>query len=250
MNANKHIYGLLGKSLAHSFSKTYFTEKFNELGLNAEYLNFELNDINEFSRLLNFDENLKGLNVTIPYKQQILPLLDEVTQIALEVEAVNTIKIEKGKTIGFNTDVYGFKQMIKPFFKSHHERAIILGTGGASKAVAYVLQNLGCEPIFVSRLPKNNNNQYRYNDINQIMIEACPIIVNTTPVGMFPYQNKMPEFPTEFLTDRNLVIDLIYNPKETRLLKKSKEKGAKTLNGLTMLHQQAEKAWEIWNSDN
>jgi shikimate dehydrogenase len=143
--------------------------------------------------------------------------------------------------------VFGFKQMIKPFFKSHHQRAIILGTGGASKAIAYVLEELGCNPIFISRNPKKHN-QFAYEEINQNMIEACPLIVNTTPVGTFPNVNEELFFSTEFLTERNLVIDLIYNPLETQILKKAKAKGSWTLNGLTMLHQQAEKAWEVWNN--
>jgi len=154
--------------------------------------------------------------------------------------------IKNGKTKGYNTDAYGFKQMIKPFFKAHHERAIILGTGGASKAIAYVLEELGCSPIYISRYP-NAENQFAYEEINKNMIEACPLIVNTTPIGMFPNENEEIDFPTQFLTEKNLVIDLIYNPKETIFLKKSKAKKSWTLNGLTMLHQQAERSWLIWN---
>lgn len=241
------IYGLVGKSLAHSFSKDYFTSKFENLSIDARYNNFEIENINQIKDVLK-TPNLSGLNVTIPFKESVIPFLDEIDGVAKEVGAVNTIQIIKGKTKGFNTDVFGFKQMIKPFFKSHHHRAIILGTGGASKAVGFVLRDLGCEPIFISRHPKNDN-EFGYDDVNQMMINACPIIVNTTPVGTFPNVNQMPNIPTEFLTDKNLVIDLIYNPKETLLLKKAKEKKAWTLNGLTMLHQQAEKAWEIWNNE-
>jgi len=240
------VFGLVGKSLTHSFSKDYFSYKFEELDINANYNNFEIENINQIIDVLN-TSNLVGLNVTIPYKESIIPFLDEIDDVAKHVGAVNTIQIKDGKTKGFNTDVFGFKQMIKPFFKSHHHRAIILGTGGASKAVDYVLRELGCDPIFISRNPTNEN-EFGYEDVNEIMIQSCPIIVNTTPVGMFPNVNEMPTVPTEFLTGKNLVIDLIYNPKETLLLKKAKEKGAWTLNGLTMLHQQAEKSWEIWNS--
>jgi shikimate dehydrogenase len=239
------IYGLVGKSLTHSFSKDYFTSKFDKLNISASYRNFEIDTIQQIKDVLK-TPNLAGLNVTIPYKESIIPFLDEIDDVAKQIGAVNTIQIINGKTIGFNTDVYGFKQMIKPFFESHHHRAIILGTGGASKAVDYVLRELGCEPIFISRNP-NENNQFGYNDVNEIMVQVCPIIVNTTPVGTYPNVNEMPTIPTEFLTDKNLVIDLIYNPKETLLLKKAKEKNAWTLNGLTMLHQQAEKAWKIWN---
>ena len=243
---NSKIFGLVGKSLTHSFSKDYFNSKFKELDIDANYTNFELENINQIKGVLS-TPNLLGLNVTIPYKESIIPFLDEIDDVAKQVGAVNTIQLKDGKTKGFNTDVFGFKQMIKPFFKSHHHRAIILGTGGASKAVDYVLRDLGCDPIFISRHPVNEN-EFRYEDINEIMINACPIIVNTTPVGTFPNVNEMPNVPTKFLTEKSLVIDLIYNPKETLLLKKAKQKNAWTLNGLTMLHQQAEKAWGIWNS--
>ena len=243
---NHHIYGLVGNSLAHSFSKSYFTNKFKQLNLNAHYKNFEIDTVEEIKSIFK-TPHLKGLNVTIPFKQSVIPFIDEIDDVANEVGAVNTIQIIDGKTKGFNTDVFGFKQMIKPFFKSHHHRAIILGTGGASKAVAYVLEELGCDPIFISRCPKGEN-QFKYEDVNQIMMNACPIIVNTTPIGTFPNVNDMPNIPVEYLTPKNLVIDLIYNPSETLLLKKAKQKGAWTLNGLTMLHQQAEKAWKIWNN--
>jgi shikimate dehydrogenase len=239
-------YGLIGKSLKHSFSKSYFNKKFKDLDIIANYENFELSQIEDFSNLIS-TKQFAGLNVTIPYKETIIPFLDEVDSLALEVGAVNTIQFKNGKTIGYNTDVYGFKQMIKPFFKSHHERAIILGTGGASKAVAFVLNELGCEPIYISRHP-NKDHQFNYDEINDIMIQSCPIIINTTPVGMYPNISEMPKIPTEYLSEKNLVIDLIYNPAETELLKKAKEKKAWTLNGLTMLQQQAEKAWQIWNA--
>lgn len=240
------VYGLVGKTLNHSFSKSYFTEKFKTLGLaNAVYENFEIDNISKVKDII-ATKSVKGFNVTIPYKESIIPYLNEVDEVALAIGAVNTVAVTNGKTKGYNTDVFGFKQMIKPFFKSNHQRAIILGTGGASKAIAYVLEQLGCDPIYISRYP-NDSNQFAYEEINRNMIEACPLIVNTTPVGTFPNVNDELFFPTEFLTEKNLVIDLIYNPSETVLLKKAKAKGAWTLNGLTMLQQQAEKAWEIWN---
>lgn len=239
------IFGLIGKKLEHSFSKDYFTKKFNVLALDAVYQDYELTNINEVKDVLKI-EGLVGLNVTIPYKESIIPFLDEVDEVAQVIGAVNTVVIKNGKSKGYNTDAYGFKQMIKPFFKSHHERAIILGTGGASKAIAYVLEGLGCVPIYISRYP-NAENQFSYEEINENMIEACPLIINTTPIGMFPNENEAIDFPTEFLTEKNLVIDLIYNPKETIFLQKAKAKKSWTLNGLTMLHQQAEKSWLIWN---
>jgi len=238
-------FGLIGKKLEHSFSKSYFTSKFEELNMDSTYTNYELKSISEITEVFKID-GLVGLNVTIPYKETIIPFLDEVDEVAKKIGAVNTVVIKNGKTKGYNTDAYGFKQMIKPFFKAHHERAIILGTGGASKAVAYVLEELGCSPVYISRYP-NAENQFAYEEININMIEACPLIVNTTPIGMFPNENEEIDFPTQFLTEKNLVIDLIYNPKETIFLKKSKAKKAWTLNGLTMLHQQAEKSWLIWN---
>jgi len=238
-------FGLIGKKLEHSFSKNYFTTKFNELNLESTYTNYELKSIEEVKDVFKID-GLVGLNVTIPYKESIIPFLDEVDDVALKIGAVNTVVIKDGKTKGYNTDAYGFKQMIKPFFKAHHERAIVLGTGGASKAIAFVLEELGCSPIYISRYP-NAENQFAYEEINKNMIEACPLIVNTTPIGMFPNENDEIDFPTQFLTEKNLVIDLIYNPKETLFLKKSKAKKAWTLNGLTMLHQQAERSWLIWN---
>jgi len=245
------VYGLIGKNLKHSFSKDYFNQKFNDLKIDATYQNFELKSIQDIRAVFESNsyriENLAGLNVTIPYKQSVIPFLDEIDDVAKSIGAVNTISFKNGKIKGYNTDAYGFQQMIKPFFKSHHERAIILGTGGASKAIAYVLEELGCIPIFISRYP-NTENQFAYEEINKNMIEACPLIVNTTPVGMFPNEKNTVDFPTQYLTSKNLVIDLIYNPEETIFLQKAKSKGAWTLNGLTMLHQQAERSWKIWNA--
>ena len=237
-------YGLIGEHLEHSFSKKYFSDKFENEKINAEYVNISLDGIHEFKKVLNQD--FDGCNVTIPYKKQIIPYLDALSPEAEIVGAVNTIVFENGKTIGHNTDVYGFKQLIKPYFKSHHERAMILGTGGAAMAVAYVLENLGVDIIFISRLP-NGEDEFSYRDINKNMIRFNGIIVNTTPVGMYPNIEQEVQIPYEYLTEKNLVIDLIYNPAETVFLQQAKKHGAWVLNGLTMLHQQAEKAWEIWN---
>lgn len=237
-------YGLIGKSLSHSFSQAYFTEKFNTLNINAVYNNIEVDTSEDLSLVFNTD--LAGANVTIPYKTSIIPYLDALDETASAVGAVNTIKFENTKKIGYNTDTYGFKQLIKPFFKSHHERALILGTGGASKAVAFVLENLGVNVIYVSRNPKGEN-QFPYEAINENMIAFNGVIVNTTPVGMYPNIEECIALPYHALTDKHLVIDLIYNPKETLFLTKAKQQKATILNGLTMLHQQAEKAWEIWN---
>lgn len=245
MPNSKKIYGLIGKNLAHSFSKKYFTDKFEIQSVNADYLNFELRNIEAFEFLSERYE-IQGLNVTIPYKEKIIPFLDELTPEAKLIGAVNTIQYINGRTVGHNTDVFGFKQMIKPFFKGHHERAMILGTGGASKAVAHVLEEIGAEVIFISRNPTWEN-EFSYGEINENMIKFCGIIVNTSPVGMFPSISDVVKIPYEYLGAKHLVIDLIYNPKETVFLRNAKMQGAITLNGETMLVQQAEKAWEIWN---
>jgi shikimate dehydrogenase len=240
-------YGLIGKTLSHSFSKKYFADKFNRLQLSNTYENFECDSIADVKSLLE-ETNVVGFNVTAPYKAAIMPFLDGIDEAALKIGAVNTLLKKDGKWKGYNTDVYGFKQLIKPFFESHHERAIIIGSGGAAKSVAYVLEALGCEPIFISRQPKDNN-QFSYQDINKIMISSCPIIVNTTPVGTFPNVKDAVDIPYNFLGSRNLVIDLVYNPVESEFLKRSRSQGATVVNGLTMLHQQAEKSWEIWQSN-
>jgi shikimate dehydrogenase len=241
----KKKYGLIGKSLGHSFSRTYFTHKFKILEIDSVYENFEFETIEDLSKFLETTD-CKGFNVTIPYKETILSLVNRLEEVAQEVGAVNTLKKVDGVWFGYNTDVFGFKQMIKPFFKSHHERAIILGTGGASKAVAYVLENLGCEVIFISRNPKKEN-EFSYEDINKQMLSSCKIVVNTTPVGTFPNSEEKPQIPYEFITEMHLCIDLTYNPSKTAFLDSCEKKRAWILNGKTMLEQQAEKSWQIWN---
>jgi shikimate dehydrogenase len=237
-------YGLIGKQLTHSFSKKYFTQKFENEKIDARYDNYELSDIKAVINL--FEQGIKGFNVTIPFKESIIPYLDELHEEVLEIGAVNTVFLKDGRKIGYNTDAFGFKQMIKPFFKSHHERAMILGTGGAAKAVAYVLENLGAKVIYISRTPSGEN-EFGYDEINENMVKFNGVIVNTTPIGTFPAIDEVVNFPYHFLTERNLVIDLIYNPEETVFLKNAKHQGAWILNGKTMLKQQAEKAWAIWN---
>lgn len=240
-------FGLIGRSLSHSFSKTYFEKKFKELGLKDHaYLNFELQTIEEFKNVLK-TENLKGLNVTNPYKEDIIPFLDELSVEAKEIGAVNCIKIENGKTIGYNTDTYGFGQSIKPFLDTTHERALILGTGGACKAVAYSLKKIGTEVFYATTSSKKNVTTFFYSEINDRMMDAFKLIINTTPLGLFPNVNEAPALPYHLFTDKHLAYDLIYNPEQTLFLKQAKEKGAVTINGLSMLHLQAEKSWEIWN---
>lgn len=237
-------YALIGKSLSHSFSKAFFTEYFNNHAIDALYENREIKEIAEIKDTFTSDYN--GFNVTIPYKQTIISYLDGVSDEVKEIGAVNTIKLEDGKWIGYNTDVYGFQQSIKPFLTNLHEKAIIIGTGGASKAVAYVLKNIGISCIYISREPSRLD-QFPYEAINEHMLKACKLVVNCTPVGTFPNVHDCVPFPFEYLSKDHLVVDLIYNPKETKFLYLAKKAGATILNGESMLKEQALKAWEIWN---
>ena len=240
-------YGLIGKSLSHSFSKKYFTEKFDGLGLtDSEYINIEIETIEEFIEKLK-ELKPRGLNVTIPYKEEIIPYLDELDEVAEEIGAVNTIVFKNGKLKGYNTDAFGFHQSIKPFFKSQHERALILGTGGASKAVEYVLKQYGVDVLFASR-SETNANILNWNEVNENVIKQHLLIINCTPLGMYPDVDAKPEFSYSALTDKHLLVDLVYNPEETLFLRLGKENEAKGINGLTMLKQQAEKSWRLWNT--
>jgi shikimate dehydrogenase len=239
-------FGLVGKTLGHSFSKSYFEEKFRNEGLDSSFENFELASIEEIQDVFSISD-LKGFSVTIPYKEQIIPFLDSLSEEAKAIGAVNCVSLKNGWKTGYNTDAFGFHQMIKPFLTNEHERALILGTGGASKAVAYVLKNIGLDVLWISRNPEKVK-EFSYEAINEHMLRACKIVVNCTPVGTFPHVDDCVAFPFEYLTDKHLIIDLIYNPEETRFLKESKKQGATTLNGLSMLKEQANKAWEIWNS--
>ncbi|KAB1154555.1 shikimate dehydrogenase [Tenacibaculum aiptasiae] len=246
---NKKLFALVGRNISYSFSKGYFTKKFEDLKLEEnEYVNFDIQSIKELPKKIKENKNnLKGMNVTIPYKLEVFNYLDKIDKKALKVGAVNTIRIsKKGKLKGFNTDVYGFKKSLKPLLEKHHKKALILGTGGASKAVAYVLEELGIKYKFVSRSPEGKK-EISYNDLSKGIIEAYQIIVNCTPLGTYPNIDDCPNIPYENVTSKHLLYDLIYNPSETTFLKKGKEKGAIIKNGLEMLEQQAEKAWRIWN---
>ncbi|HIP32131.1 MAG TPA: shikimate dehydrogenase [Crocinitomicaceae bacterium] len=237
-------YGLIGKSLSHSFSKAFFTSKFLQNKIQASYENIELGTIGLIENL--FQENYCGFNVTIPYKEKILPYLDEIDDVAKDIGAVNVVRIKNGKTCGYNTDAFGFHQSIKPFLTNKHERAIIFGTGGASKAIEYVLKKLGVNVIFISRTPEGDN-QFGYDEVNENMLKACRLIINCTPVGTFPNIKECINIPFSELTEHHLVIDLIYNPVKTLFLKKAEENNAMILNGESMLKHQALKSWEIWN---
>lgn len=241
-------YGLLGKHLSHSFSQRFFESYFKEHKIDASYELIELSSpdaLKDF--MLGSVAQYQGLNVTIPFKEHILEFIDEVSSEAQIIGAINTIKVgSNGKICGYNTDTYGFHQSIKPFLDFNHHRAIILGTGGASKAVAFVLEKLGLDVFFISRNPVGSK-QFSYSEINAQMLSTCKLVINCTPVGMFPNSDNLIDIPYEFLTKKHLIIDLIYNPSETLFLKKSRESGAIVLNGDSMLHQQALKSWELWN---
>lgn len=238
-------FGLVGKDISYSFSKEYFTEKFTTLKLdNHSYENFDLPEIGKLQNIFKSKNDISGLNVTIPYKETVMQYLTELDPEAEKIGAVNTIKITKNGLKGYNTDVYGFQKSIEPFINKHHTKAIILGTGGASKAVAYVLQKLGLVYTFVSRKPKIG--QYAYDDLDKVILDEHTVIVNCTPLGTHPNIDQKPDIPYSFLTSKHLLFDLIYNPEKTAFLLEGGNRGATISNGSKMLEFQAEKAWEIW----
>lgn len=244
--------GLIGKGISHSFSKSYFENTiFKNLTNSNSYTNFDLDDISEFPNVIK-NNSIDGLNVTKPYKESVIQFLDELDDVAKSIGAVNCIKVStknsKQFLKGYNTDYYGFSQSIKPFFEPIHSKALILGTGGASKAVKYALKNIGVETYFVTSSEKKSSNQFHYSELNEHFMNAFKLIVNCTPLGLYPKIEECPNIPYEFITSEHLLYDLIYNPEETLFLKKGKEKGAITINGLNMLKLQADKAWEIWNT--
>ncbi len=243
-----HKLGLLGRHIAYSFSRTYFKNKFEREGIkNCTYENFDIGRIELFPNIIKNTPHLRGLNVTIPYKQEVIPFLDEMDEVAEEIGAVNTIKITKNnKLIGYNTDCYGFEKSLVPLLSSNHKSALILGTGGASKAIAYSLKKLGISYYFVSR-SASKQVKYIYSDLTEAIIKQHLIIINCTPLGTFPNVDDCPNIPYEAITDKHVLYDLIYNPEETTFLKQGKAYGATICNGQRMLELQAEKSWSIWN---
>jgi shikimate dehydrogenase len=243
------IYGLIGKSLSHSFSKKYFTEKFlNENISHCRYQNFEVKDADKEIPQLKKLSGLSGLNVTIPYKSEIISFLDELTEEAKEINACNCIKIKDGKWIGYNTDTIGFEKSFISYLKPFHKKALILGTGGASKAVAFVLKKLRIEFLEVSRNKKAGSSAITYENLSREILEEYLVVINTTPIGMFPKENEFPSLPYQYISHQHYFFDLIYNPGKTLFLAKAEEKGAAIANGEKMLHIQAEESWKIWNS--
>lgn len=244
-------YGLIGYPLGHSFSIDYFNKKFISENIDAEYINFEISNINELKYVLRENPELCGLNVTLPYKMDVIPLLDSITNNARNIGAVNVIKFKQiGRKLhleGHNSDITGFKQSIEPMLNKTHRKALILGTGGASKAIYHGIRQLGLDALFVSRTQEQNS--ITYNEVTPEIIEDYTIIVNATPLGMYPKTDTCPDIPYQFLTSGHLLYDLIYNPDETTFMKKGKKAGANVKNGLEMLLLQAFISWEIWSAN-
>lgn len=244
-------YGLIGYPLVHSFSIGYFNEKFKSEGINATYENFEIPTIDEFFEIVEKTPELRGMNVTIPYKEKVISYLDSLSPEARAIGAVNVIKVShKGKKTvlkGYNSDVIGFTQSIEPLIEPHHRKALILGTGGSSKAIEFGLKSLGIETIKVSRYERNGT--IRYDNVTPDIVREYKVIVNCTPCGMYPHADECPALPYEAMDEQNLLYDLIYNPDETMFIKKGKAQGATVKNGLEMLLLQAFASWEIWNKE-
>ncbi|MEO8515988.1 MAG: shikimate dehydrogenase [Flavobacterium sp.] len=240
--------GLLGKNIGYSFSRNYFTDKFKNKGLANDFIyeNYDIDSIEKLPEILKNTTNLIGFNVTIPYKEVIIPFLDKLSENAKQIGAVNTVKIDQnGVLIGDNTDYYGFMESLKPLLHTHHKKALILGTGGAAKAVAYSLKQLDIESIFVSREAKENT--ISYQQLDAATFGDYQIVINCTPLGTSPKTELSPDVPYEYFTSKHIAYDLIYNPEKTEFLKKAESNGAIIKNGYEMLVLQAEKAWEIWN---
>jgi len=242
-------FGLIGFPLEHSFSVSYFTRKFSEEGIEAVYKNYPLKDVAEFESLVHSEAGLKGLNVTVPYKEKIIPYMDVLSKTARSIRAVNTICFCRTEgcfaRVGHNTDVNGFERSIREHLEDQHTSALVLGTGGSSKAVIYVLESLGIDYKRVSR--KRREDLITYDDLNPDIVQDHTLIINTTPLGMYPDLDSFPPIPYEAITPEHLLFDLVYNPEKTRFLMMGEQHGAAIVNGYDMLVYQAEASWEIWN---
>ena len=242
-------FGLIGFPLRHSFSHIYHNERFARLGIDAVYSNYELEDIAMLRSLVEGDDCLEGLNVTIPYKQAVIPLLDALDTTAQAIGAVNVIKIMRDESglrmVGYNSDYIGFRNSIEPLLQSHHKHALVLGTGGAAKAVTAALKDLGLEVAMVSR--SQQNNAMSYQSLSPQVMEVYKVVVNATPLGMSPYTDTCPPIPYELLTPQHLCYDVVYNPEQTLFMQRAAQYGAVVCNGMNMLYGQADAACEIWN---
>lgn len=242
---------MIGYPLGHSFSRNFFNEKFASENIQAEYVNFEIPSIEQFPEIIRANPSLAGLNVTIPYKEAVIPYLNRLDTDAAAIGAVNVIRINRispkeTELVGYNSDVIGFSRSIEPLLEPHHKKALILGTGGASKAVNFGLKKLGLETLFVSR-SRHDEHTLTYQELTPELMDEYKVIVNTTPVGMYPNADEYPDIPYECLTHKHLLYDLLYNPDTTLFMKKGSEQGAVVKNGIEMLLLQAFEAWDIWN---
>jgi len=240
-------YGIIGFPLGHSFSRGFFTEKFAREHIDAQYLNFEIPNVELLHDVLHENPELRGLNVTLPHKTAVIPLLDELSDEAREIGAVNVIRVRNGHLKGFNSDIIGFMNSIRPLLQPHHQKALILGTGGASRAIRVGLNRLGIQWKYVSRSPREN--MFTYDDLTPEILHEYEVIVNCSPVGMYPHVDESPLIPYEGLTEKNLLFDCVYNPESTQFMQRGAQQGAVVKNGLEMLHLQALASWEFWNSE-
>ena len=244
-------YGIIGYPLGHSYSRGFFTDKFRKEGVDAEYVNFPIPSVEQLPNIVRDNPELRGLNVTLPHKQAVIPMLDELSDEACQIGAVNVIRVRRkyGKAYlkGFNSDIIGFMDSIRPLLKPSHRKALILGTGGASRAVRVGLERLGVEWSYVSRTPCSG--QYAYDALTPDVMSEHTVIVNCSPVGMFPKSEECPAIPYNLLTPAHLLFDVVYNPEETLFMKRGAEQGATVKNGLEMLRLQAVASWEFWNSE-
>lgn len=241
-------YGLIGYPLTHSFSKKYFTDKFAWENIQAKYELYSLTSIKELSTVLESNPALRGLNVTIPYKKQVIEYLYDSTEAVKEMQACNCIKIIEGRLFGHNTDVTGFENSLEEYLKPHHTKALVLGTGGAAAAVEYVLRKRGIQYLLVSRNKDSKTNTITYDELNEDIMNMYTVIINTTPLGMYPKVDESPAINYHSLTSRHYLFDLVYNPAKTVFLKKGEEQGAVIKNGEEMLIIQAEESWKIWRA--
>ena len=238
-------YGIIGFPLGHSFSRAFFTEKFQKEHIDAEYVNFEIPSAHLLPEIVRSNPHLRGLNVTLPYKEAVIPMLDSMSDEAREIGAVNVIQVREGRLKGFNSDIIGFMGSLRPVLKPWHQHALVLGTGGASRAIRVGLERLGLDWTYVSRTAAEG--RLTYSALTPEVMEHFQVIVNCSPVGMFPKVDACPDIPYHLLSPRHLLYDLVYNPEETLFLKRGAQQGATIKNGLEMLHLQALASWEFWN---
>ena len=238
-------YGIIGFPLGHSFSRAFFTEKFHKEHIDAEYVNFEIPSAHLLPEIVRSNPHLRGLNVTLPYKEAVIPMLDSMSDEAREIGAVNVIQVREGRLKGFNSDIIGFMGSLRPLLKPWHQHALVLGTGGASRAIRVGLERLGLDWTYVSRTAAEG--RLTYSALTPEVMEHFQVIVNCSPVGMFPKVDACPDIPYHLLSSRHLLYDLVYNPEETLFLKRGAQQGATIKNGLEMLHLQALASWEFWN---